>query len=194
MSGEDGYRFTCALGVLNFWMPLTLDGKCFGFAILQSAKRAQARRPGLLVCGARQFDRAAKLLQLLVLDAIRTESAPHPSPDSGPAAAPCDGLVKQLLDRIHRDWSRPLCLKTLAGEFHRNAAYLSSLFTRTTGQPFKIYLTNLRLARACDLLIDPALSIGEVAYRSGFNDLRQFRRVFLRRYGESPRAARSSSR
>jgi len=47
-----------------------------------------------------------------------------------------------------------------------NAAYLSDLFSRAVGVPFKAYLTELRLTKARELLGDPAQTAAEVAYSS----------------------------
>lgn len=64
-------------------------------------------------------------------------------------------------------------------------------FKRATGSTPWRYLTELRLARAKNLLIDPACSVGEAARSTGFEDPAYFSRLFRRRTGLSPSAYRA---
>lgn len=64
-------------------------------------------------------------------------------------------------------------------------------FKRATGTTPWRYLTDLRLARAKNLLIDPACGIAEAAAAAGFTDPAYFSRLFRKRTGISPRAYRN---
>lgn len=64
--------------------------------------------------------------------------------------------------------------------------------TALTGRSLTLYVRAVRLQKARDLLADPALSIAEVAYGTGFNDPKFFSRVFLEEYGTTPTAFRKS--
>lgn len=64
-------------------------------------------------------------------------------------------------------------------------------FKRATGTTPWRYLTELRLARAKNLLIDPACSVAGAARAAGFADPAYFSRLFHRRTGISPREYRS---
>ncbi len=65
-----------------------------------------------------------------------------------------------------------------------------------TGSTFSEHVSEHRLRRAWRLLTDPksGVTIAEVAYEAGYNDLSHFYRVFRRRFGETPTAARASGR
>lgn len=86
--------------------------------------------------------------------------------------------VRTLIERVRREFTEPLELKQLAREFGLNASYLSTVFARETGMPFKSFLTAFRLERAQVLLCDPRLRITQVARAAGYTTPHRFRAVF----------------
>jgi len=99
-------------------------------------------------------------------------------------------IVQRMLDYIHEHYSRPIQLGDVAAVVNMNAAYVSSLFSTTTGVTFHHYLEELRLAKAKNLLQDPVNRVREVAYAVGYTDPKYFRDVFKARVGISPSAWR----
>lgn len=65
--------------------------------------------------------------------------------------------------------------------------------TALTGRSLTLYVRLIRLQKARVLLANPALSISDVAYETGFNDPKFFSRVFSEEYGISPSAFRQTS-
>ena len=59
-------------------------------------------------------------------------------------------------------------------------------FREITGVTPNEYLMNLRLANACNLLMDKELSISEIAARCGFYDSNYFIRLFKKKQGVTP--------
>jgi len=57
----------------------------------------------------------------------------------------------------------------------------------TTGKTIVAYLNELRIGLACKLLLETDGSIAEVAFESGFNNLSNFNRRFLKLKGISAR-------
>lgn len=70
----------------------------------------------------------------------------------------------------------------------------SRFFRKTVGKSFVDYLAELRVSHACRLLIETDLSVVEISLRSGFNNLSNFNRRFLKLRGNSPRRFRSAHR
>lgn len=66
--------------------------------------------------------------------------------------------------------------------------------TALTGRSLTLYMRAVRLQQARILLADPALSIADVAYETGFNDPKFFSRVFSEEYRMTPSAFRQSLR
>ncbi|MCI5595231.1 MAG: response regulator [Lachnospiraceae bacterium] len=79
-----------------------------------------------------------------------------------------------------------LSLAVLAAQFHMNPQYISQLFKNEIGVGFLSYLTNIRMEKAKKLLLSTALSIGEVAEKSGYHDYRVFTKVFKKSEGMTP--------
>ena len=91
-----------------------------------------------------------------------------------------------MLDYLHAHYHRPLQLGEVATALKMNACYLSSLFSQILGITFHQYLNELRMAKAKDLLRDPARHACEVAFAVGYASAGQFWRVFKAHNGLSP--------
>jgi YesN/AraC family two-component response regulator len=98
-----------------------------------------------------------------------------------------------MLDYIHEHYSHPMQLNNLAAALSMNAAYVSSLFSRTMGVTFHHYLEELRLTRAKDLLQNPLKRVCEVADAVGYCNPNCFRNVFKLHEGIPPSAWRERS-
>lgn len=67
-------------------------------------------------------------------------------------------------------------------------------FRRHTGSTFVQYLNRLRINEACELLMCSALSVTDICYRIGFNNLSNFNRQFLAMKGMPPSRFRALHR
>ena len=79
-----------------------------------------------------------------------------------------------------------LSLNMSAEHVGLNASYFSRLFGEMTGRHFTDYLSELRVEKACELLTATDMSIKDVAYRTGFNSMQNYFRVFKRYKGMTP--------
>ena len=64
---------------------------------------------------------------------------------------------------------------------------LIDAFKQATGFGLREYLVNLRIQRACELLLSTTLSITDIADKCGFNDSNYFGDAFRKAIGVSPR-------
>ena len=232
----DGHRFTCRLGVRNYWLPIRVRDETLGLAYLQalehsparplarkrSARAAQKRftAAGATVLSRLRFSRAARFLQHIVKHvqsatlsdlrkadltsagravlALEKEQArlhqmlqrhlpafPQVARPSGPESH-AEQIVHRLLERIELDYGKPITLQQYARELGMNAAYVSDLFSRAIGVPFKTHLTKLRMDKARELLGDPAKTAADVAYAVGYASENRFRLAFKKATGLCP--------
>lgn len=81
-------------------------------------------------------------------------------------------------------------LEDVANHIHLSQAYTSRLFKEETGFNFTEYLADKRLFEAKKLLKDTRLSVGQIAFETGFNSISNFNRVFKKLVGLTPTAFR----
>ena len=79
---------------------------------------------------------------------------------------------------IHEHYTEDLCLDNIAGLAGFSKYHFSRLFKNFTGLSFYKYLNKKRIEHAEKLLVDPELSITEVALQSGLSSLSAFIRMF----------------
>lgn len=94
--------------------------------------------------------------------------------------------ISRLIAHLEVSFNNSWNLEKMAHYTRIPISNFRQLFSRITGKPPMRYLLELRLQKSIDLLISNELSIGEVAFLCGFNDLNYFSRQFKCRYGKSP--------
>ena len=95
--------------------------------------------------------------------------------------------VSRAKDYIQQHYSdSALSLQQIADSSGISSTYLSSLFTEYTGDTLVTYLNNYRVEAAKDLLTNTRIIIKEVGFRTGFNTVQNFNRVFKKATGITP--------
>ncbi len=131
------------------------------------------------------------LVSKLLLDTARavTDLPPAELTSAG-AYNPAEAVVQQIVRYLHDNYSRPLAVRDVAAQVHLSERHTNRLFRQIIGVPINDYLTNFRLKVAKQLLLNRQLSITEIAYASGYRDVRYFVTLFRRRTGLTPSAFR----
>ena len=110
--------------------------------------------------------------------------SPHPS---------YHHIVQDCLHYIESHYTEEINIIKAAKEIHVNADYLSRVLKKECGCPFLQLLTKYRLEKACSLLSDANLSIGEVSSLTGFKDFRYFGQIFKNEYKMTPTEYRKTA-
>jgi two-component system response regulator YesN len=84
-------------------------------------------------------------------------------------------------------------LASIAEKLYMAPTYLSLLFKTNTGKTFIEQLTDIRLEKARDMLLDTSMRNYEVAEKVGYHDSRYFSQIFRRKFGVSPTEYREST-
>jgi two-component system response regulator YesN len=92
---------------------------------------------------------------------------------------------------IREHYAEPLTLSKVAKQVAVNPAYLSYSFTKHCGQNFLEYVTQYRISKAKELLLQTAMQVQEIAHQIGYTDIAYFTRVFHRTTGLTPGNYRS---
>ena len=94
---------------------------------------------------------------------------------------------KLVSDFILKNFSNPdLVLEEAASALNMNKFYFAHFFKKHMGYSFHSYLTVTRVNFAKRYLVETKMPITDVAFRSGFNSLQTFNRVFKLLTGFTP--------
>lgn len=91
--------------------------------------------------------------------------------------------VQQYISEHYRD---EIHLNTLADMIGMTPTAFSRFFKQRTGKKLSDYITDIRLGHAARLLVDTTMSVAEICYCCGFNNLSNFNRIFKRKKSCSP--------
>jgi AraC-like DNA-binding protein len=102
--------------------------------------------------------------------------------------------IDRVCSFLNERFGEPLRLAQLARIAAMSPSAFSRSFHRSTGKTVTGYITELRLTRACQLLVETDDPIADVAAACGFTNLSNFNRHFLRRRKMRPRELRAEVR
>jgi len=122
---------------------------------------------------------------------------------SGAPFAPAKGGLapwarRRCLDLMRSRLSEDISLDELAAEAQLSPFHFARMFKQSVGVPPRVYLTQLRLERACELLETTDLPVTEIAHEVGYSTNQVLARVFIKHQHMSPsdyrRAVRDPAR
>ncbi len=95
-------------------------------------------------------------------------------------------VITRARSYIFEHQSEDLSLGQVAKAVNASSFYFCKLFRKSTGVNFIDYISQLRIEKAKNLLLNPNCLISEIAFEVGFQSLTHFNRVFKRMVGLSP--------
>ncbi|WP_261131521.1 response regulator [Bacillus sp. Marseille-Q3570] len=101
------------------------------------------------------------------------------------------GKLESAKEYIEKHYSEPLTLEMVASHVELSPYYLSKLFKEKKGITFIDFLTNVRIEKAKEYMLDPEISVKEVCFKVGYKDPNYFSRVFKKIVGQSPKQYRA---
>ena len=128
------------------------------------------------------FSMRLQLLQLFtdLFERALKEDANHVQPLDG------RGRLRQFLGQTVASEFMDVSLADLAPRMHCSARHLSRLFREEVGMSFQEKQTELRLAKACQLLTTTNAKIIDVGSASGYQSNSLFSLMFKKHFGVSP--------
>ncbi|MEM8820120.1 MAG: AraC family transcriptional regulator [Pseudomonadota bacterium] len=126
--------------------------------------------------------------QALALHMTRSLLPAEPS-----VAAIDDARLRRAVEHIRAHLADDLSLDTMAGIAAMSPSHFARAFKQATGASPLQFVIAERLEAALALLRTTRLSVAEVAFRVGYNDVPRFGQHFKRRFGRTPAAARGSA-
>ncbi len=154
------------------------------FAPESGAAALPLMRELLTARGCRRAMLFLSLLELLLHDNGRRQlSSPSYRPDPHSYMA---SKINLALAYIGKNLATDLRESELAELIGQNVSSFSRSFSKHTGISFVQYVNLLRIKLSCEMLSNSALSITDICYQVGFNNLSNFNRQFLAHKGISP--------
>jgi len=96
-------------------------------------------------------------------------------------------LILPALDYIHNNYTTELLnIEKLAAMCNITSAYFRKIFSGVYGISPLIYIKDLKISRAKELIASGMYSITESAFQSGYTDMSHFSREFKKATGYSP--------
>jgi two-component system response regulator YesN len=93
------------------------------------------------------------------------------------------GKIKKYLEE---HYTEGITLEFTAAAYYVSKEYLSKAFKAATGKGFLEYLTELRMERAKELILDYKIPLKEVGEMVGYLDQAHFYKTFKRYFGKTP--------
>lgn len=103
-------------------------------------------------------------------------------------------LAAKCMAYIDEHYTGAILLDDIAAYIDRSRNYTSTLFSEAYGMTLIEYANAVRIRHACQLIAYSDIPIEEVPLQCGFNNVRNFNRVFMRIIGTTPARYRTSHR
>ncbi|MCU0469326.1 MAG: AraC family transcriptional regulator [Arcicella sp.] len=100
--------------------------------------------------------------------------------------------IEKAFEYMRNNYEKEISLDDIAKIVNMTVVSFSRFIKKRTGKTFIDSLNDIRLGHASRLLIDTRLSIAEVSYRCGYNNLSYFNRIFKKKHNYTPKEFREN--
>ncbi len=94
--------------------------------------------------------------------------------------------LTKVLQFLNTNYQRKIELETVADIANLHPAAFCRFFREKTGKSLSEYVNDMRIGYACRLIIEGKLSVSQISFESGFNNLSNFNRNFKKHTGYTP--------
>lgn len=94
--------------------------------------------------------------------------------------------IKKVHEFVQDNFQRKISLDEISELVNMTAVSFNRFIKKRTGRTFISYVNNMRISYASRLLLETDLSVGEIAYKCGFNNLANFNRMFKKIKNNTP--------
>lgn len=94
--------------------------------------------------------------------------------------------VRKVQHYVMEHYKETIRLQQMADLVGMAPTAFSRFFRMRMGRTFSDFLIDTRIGAATRYLVDTSMSVSEICYQSGFNNISNFNRIFLRKKGCSP--------
>ena len=147
------------------------------------------------IAGLNELNGAASLISLLSI--LNTLSQDQYSTIASPGFVSqfegvSDERLGQVYDYVMNHFQEKISIEEVADLVSMNKASFCRYFKRITQKTFTDFLNDIRIGFACKMLLENQMSILEVCYHCGYNNVSHFNRQFRKKMKLSPSSYQKS--
>jgi transcriptional regulator GlxA family with amidase domain len=101
-----------------------------------------------------------------------------------------DGRMAKVMDYVLKHFASEIRVNDVAKQLNMADNSFSRYFSQRTRKTFTSFVNEVRLNHACKLLIENRLSVAQICFECGFNNLSNFNKHFKELYYQTPLAYR----
>ncbi|MBO0931626.1 AraC family transcriptional regulator [Fibrella aquatilis] len=94
--------------------------------------------------------------------------------------------IRTAIDFINANYQRPILVPEIAQACHFSPNAFCRWFKQQMGLTFVDYLNKVRLTHVCQLLVSTDFPVGQIALRTGFDNISTLNRLFQQKLHTSP--------
>ena len=94
--------------------------------------------------------------------------------------------INKIIKYVESNYASRITLDSIGELVGMSASSVCRFFKKKTRHNFLDYLNSFRIEKAIDMIIRTELTISEISYACGFNNISNFNRIFLNRTGTTP--------
>ncbi|WP_432710148.1 AraC family transcriptional regulator [Pedobacter sp.] len=98
----------------------------------------------------------------------------------------CDERIRDVYAYTYANFKKKISLEEIAAIARISPTSFCRYFKSLTHKTYSQFLTEIKVGKACKLLVDNALDIKQVCYESGFHNFASFHKAFKEITGKSP--------
>jgi len=203
------YGFASRLSGVNQEIVLQIHESCFGIGFLDMVETSsigqlfEKSKLGLSFSGNTKeevgeklksmfhmtsFERMIELIKIFHIMSLSNEcEILNASGHSVTVSGNDYNRIDTIYDYVRENFASKISVSEIAESVNMTVPALCRFFKKSTGKTFVDFLNEYRITHACKLISEDALiSISEVSYSCGFNNISNFNRAFKKVSGKSP--------
>jgi AraC-like DNA-binding protein len=138
------------------------------------------------------FLRLLKLLEILYILSMADSHSLSSSSFANVTSHTDSRRVRKVEEEIARNYNKQIYLKDLADMVGMTPTAFSRFFKIRTGRTLSDYIIDIRMGHAARMLVDTTMTMSEICYECGFNNISNFNRIFKKRKGCCPKEFREN--
>ncbi len=176
-----------------------------GLEMIENARICSPNTRYLVLSGYAEFELAKQAIRLSVVDYLlkpitsdqladalnriyQGYGAQTADKTAEPGANSYSFIVEYIVKDIFENYAQRLYLEDYAKQLKVTPEYAGSIFSKETGKSFSLFLRDVRMEKAKKLIKNTDDKIYEIAYKTGYSDVKYFCRVFKEYTGVSAKS------